>query len=360
MPKLVTVHNSSKDKEHPYQMICRKLLQRPGVDRRAMFLLCHILSRPKDWKASAIQLANHFDCGIKSIYSDFKYLTSIGHCFLEKITNEKGQIIEWVYHFYEDPQPLGQKGLVDKPLGQKGKVDDENIHSAVLDILHIRDRYNDLNLNHEISMKKEKDVIDAPLTTTNIPSSSKKTKPKPKKQDVYRQEDVSSEIWEVFRYWVSECGWSETKTLLSEKRRIRIEWALSLKGLEECKNAIRGITYSAHHMGKNDKNTEYNDIELIFRSIESFENFSKLSDKNKPKYKPLPTEPVMPREKIEPEAGTVELTKEQKEFAARCLANASSKLNVTNLQVKKRHGRIVSTKEEMLKAEEELRLHAMT
>jgi hypothetical protein len=88
------------------------------------------------------------------------------------------------------------------------------------------------------------------------------------------------EILEVFHYWIAECKSSRKGRVpvLGDKRRRKIEKAIELYGLDACKDAIRGATYSSWHMGHNPQGKKYDDIELILRDEKHIEMFLELAD----------------------------------------------------------------------------------
>lgn len=79
------------------------------------------------------------------------------------------------------------------------------------------------------------------------------------------------QIQEVFDFWVTT--FKKRVNAIDYKRRIAIGNAIYLYGIDNCKDAIRGCTYSDFHMGRNSANKVYNEIELILRDAEHVERF---------------------------------------------------------------------------------------
>jgi hypothetical protein len=80
-----------------------------------------------------------------------------------------------------------------------------------------------------------------------------------------------SEVEEVFKYWVDIH--KKSRAQLDHERRRNIGSAIHLYGVQTCKDAILGCTYSEWHMGRNRSNKKYNDIELILRDVQKVEKF---------------------------------------------------------------------------------------
>ena len=80
---------------------------------------------------------------------------------------------------------------------------------------------------------------------------------------------ASAEVLEVWSHWKKITG--SDKAQLNPARQARIEWALGLYGLEECRRCIDGYGSSDFHRGVNDRSTPYLDLTLWFRDEIKFE-----------------------------------------------------------------------------------------
>lgn len=92
-----------------------------------------------------------------------------------------------------------------------------------------------------------------------------------------KEEEISSTIKEIFRYW--QVAMSKPKAKLDGKRKNKIRKALNIYTPENLKKAIDGCKNSDYHMGR-DKNSygkKYNDIELILRDSPHIERFIELA-----------------------------------------------------------------------------------
>jgi len=85
-------------------------------------------------------------------------------------------------------------------------------------------------------------------------------------------------VVEVFEYWKEQLNHPKCK--LDKKRGNAIKGRLK-EGydVDRIKQAIRGIKFSAHHMGQNDRNTVYDDIELICRTGAKVDQFAEMEEK---------------------------------------------------------------------------------
>lgn len=98
---------------------------------------------------------------------------------------------------------------------------------------------------------------------------------------------------EIFDYWKAERG--HPKAILSSERKEAIQDRLAENySVERIKQAIRGIKRSEHHMGKNDRNMVYDDIELICRYGSNVDQLADLEEKLIQKVATAPPSPLLP------------------------------------------------------------------
>lgn len=85
-------------------------------------------------------------------------------------------------------------------------------------------------------------------------------------------------VRDIFDYW--KVSLNHPKAVLDSKRK-RVISARLKDGYsaERIKQAIEGIKYSAHHMGQNDRNTIYDDIELICRDGKHVDMFAEIKER---------------------------------------------------------------------------------
>lgn len=93
-------------------------------------------------------------------------------------------------------------------------------------------------------------------------------------------------VEEIFKYWQAEL--KHLQSVLDDKRR-KVITARIKEGYtkERIMQAIRGIKLSPHNMGQNDRNTKFDDIELICRCGANVDRFADMV----PATQPVKTEP---------------------------------------------------------------------
>jgi len=86
------------------------------------------------------------------------------------------------------------------------------------------------------------------------------------------------DIASVFDYWKTVM--SKKRAVLSEEREILIGAAIHDYGVNETREAIRGCSVSAFHMGGNKQRKRYDSLELILRNADKIEYFLQLAEDN--------------------------------------------------------------------------------
>lgn len=90
------------------------------------------------------------------------------------------------------------------------------------------------------------------------------------------KETLKENIYVIFEFWKET--FKSQKTVLTEKRKKKIEARLEQGySVEDIKKAIVNCSKSDYHMGKNERGTVYNDIELICREPEKLDRFISMS-----------------------------------------------------------------------------------
>lgn len=94
-----------KNKDNPYVMINKGMLQDSILSARAKGLLAYLLSLPNDWQIYELEIARHFSDGRDSIRAGVKELIRRGYVIRGKrLRNELGQLRGYEYDVYEVPQ----------------------------------------------------------------------------------------------------------------------------------------------------------------------------------------------------------------------------------------------------------------
>lgn len=112
--------------------------------------------------------------------------------------------------------------------------------------------------NPDVTLTKNQE----PLTTNQEPDKGKQLSVKP------------DQVADIYDYWVEVMGKAQSSTKLTPKRKKAIQARLA-DGYtpSQIKTAILNCKKDPWSMGANDRNTPFNDLELICRSGEKLESF---------------------------------------------------------------------------------------
>lgn len=103
---MATILRVSHDKEHPYVMVSRELIDDHGLTFQEKGLLIYLLSKPDDWRVLPEQLANENGISKASMYRLLNRLISSKYVYRDlQRYQEKGR---WkslsIYVVFEDKQ----------------------------------------------------------------------------------------------------------------------------------------------------------------------------------------------------------------------------------------------------------------
>jgi hypothetical protein len=91
-----------KDRENPYVMINKNVLNDARLDYRARGVLSYLLSKPDNWKTNIKEIASNSPEGEDSIKSALNDLKRLGY-YKKYPIKEKGKIVRWESEIYETP-----------------------------------------------------------------------------------------------------------------------------------------------------------------------------------------------------------------------------------------------------------------
>lgn len=219
-----------------YTIIAKDTLMDTRMSWEAKGVLMYLLEKPDNWVVSPVHLAKVGQSGKNRIYRILKELETFGYCRKVPMRDEATkQFSKWEYFIYEQPlteiremalEPLTQKPLPEKPQMAIGPL---------------------VSTNKIINTKREV------ITTMSTEADYAVT---------------------LFDYWVSVMDKNRASTKLTPKRKKALNARLKDGyAVNQIKTAIDNCRADAWSMGANDRNTAFNDIELICRTGEKLESF---------------------------------------------------------------------------------------
>lgn len=130
-----------------------------------------------------------------------------------------------------------------------------------------------VEINRDKSGLKREDSETNPADSLNLIPDSLNLIPSNSSETCEPIASPADDCQVVFDYWVLVMGKQPNQTKLTAKRKKAIKARLKEYSLETVKQAIDGCRADPFYMGANDRQTPFNDIELICRSGEKLESF---------------------------------------------------------------------------------------
>lgn len=124
--------------------------------------------------------------------------------------------------------------------------------------------------------QKEEDVTPE-RDSRNAGALPDQTRPDQTKKTNGHSSAVPTDVTQVFEHWKAEHNHPKSK--LDPKRSKLIRVALQSYSAEQLCQSISGYKNSPHHMGKNDRNTVYDDIEVFLRDAKHIDAGLKFAEK---------------------------------------------------------------------------------
>jgi hypothetical protein len=149
--KAKTIFRIEKNKDNPYVMIDRRLIENPSLSWKAKGLLAYLLSRPDNWTVRFQDLVKRSPDGGHTVRAAMKELKQAGHVKVVA-EREQGRIKQWIYTVYELPDCVFQQ------------VEKQDVENRTL---------NDTDSNNipVTSEKPKKDLVDGYIELTFKPKA---------------------------------------------------------------------------------------------------------------------------------------------------------------------------------------------
>lgn len=127
--KAQTIFRIEKNKDNPYVMIDRRLIENPKLSWQAKGLLAYLLSRPDNWTVHFKDLVKRAPDGGHTVRAAMKELRNAGHV---KLTTERenGRVRQWIYTIHELPDADFQQ--VEKQLVENRTLNNKELKQKEL------------------------------------------------------------------------------------------------------------------------------------------------------------------------------------------------------------------------------------
>ncbi len=134
-----TIFRVVKDKENPFVMIDRRVLENPVLSWKAKGLLAYLLSRPDNWKIIMGDLIKRSTDGEFATRKALNELVKVGH-IIKVEEREKGRFLSFSYEVHEKPQPVSEnQEMAAEPFGDFPQVEKPHAENRSLNNTDLND-----------------------------------------------------------------------------------------------------------------------------------------------------------------------------------------------------------------------------
>ncbi len=127
-----TIFRVVKDKDNPFVMMDRRVLENPALSWKAKGLLAYLLSRPDNWKIIMGDLVKRSTDGEHSTRGALKELIEAKHVVRITERDEDQRFIGFVYEVYEKPFPENHKMGSEEPFCENPQVENPQVENHTL------------------------------------------------------------------------------------------------------------------------------------------------------------------------------------------------------------------------------------
>jgi DnaD/phage-associated family protein len=111
-----TIFRTVKDKNNPYVVVDRRIVDNDKLSFKAKGILLYLLSRPDGWEVNLVDLANRSIDGLASVKSGVRELKDAGYLRHTGLRKESGQFDTVIWEVHEVPQ-VGNQLTVQPQVG---------------------------------------------------------------------------------------------------------------------------------------------------------------------------------------------------------------------------------------------------
>jgi len=108
-----------KKHEAPFVQIDKKIINDTRLSWKAKGLLVYLLSKPSDWQIYLSDLIKRSTDRRTATSTGLDELECCNYLYKERLRNEKGQFVGWLFWAFEQPNENPNFGKPKKPKGKK-------------------------------------------------------------------------------------------------------------------------------------------------------------------------------------------------------------------------------------------------
>ncbi len=176
----MTIIRVSHNKDNPYVILNKKVLEIPDLSLKAKGLWAYLISKPDNWKVSIVHLAKALKEGERSIRTGIDELKKFGLCEYRQPKVENGKWGKGEYILYEHPifkKCLPRCGFAHAPFGhpapyytKEGSTNKNDVEQASEDVVS----FSDSELRKDLKKSLSKAEVEIGMTWWKHQTEEKK------------------------------------------------------------------------------------------------------------------------------------------------------------------------------------------
>ena len=112
-----------KDRNNPYLIMNKTVLEDKRLSLKAKGLCCYLLSKPDNWYVNTNEIVSNSSNGIKSIWSAINELIKYGYMYKHQFRSDNGQFYSYNYLVFEKPKSAISEKITTSPNRPFGSSD---------------------------------------------------------------------------------------------------------------------------------------------------------------------------------------------------------------------------------------------
>ncbi|MQY78383.1 MAG: hypothetical protein GH151_04190 [Bacteroidetes bacterium] len=121
-----------KDRNNPYLIMNKTVLEDKRLSLKAKGLCCYLLSKPDNWYVNTNEIVLNSSNGLKSIWSAIKELIKYGYMYKHQFRSDNGQFHSYNYLIFEKPESPESKKSITSPNRPFGSSDNRSSDKDIL------------------------------------------------------------------------------------------------------------------------------------------------------------------------------------------------------------------------------------
>lgn len=143
----MSIFRIRKDKDNPYVMLNKEMLNDANISLKAKGLLAYMLSMPDDWQFYEVEILKHCKEGRTAVRSTIKELIENGYIDRRQQRKQNGKFTGYEYQVYETKNRVTKSDIGKSDIGKSNSTNNDLSNNKINNNLHPSEDAVILNIN---------------------------------------------------------------------------------------------------------------------------------------------------------------------------------------------------------------------